>query len=197
MSASRRFKSLLGRLEVLRTHFLPKQFNPVGKYSRREHDLARAYVVLAHAELEAYIEDRAIEIAQRAANKWQTRGRHSRVIRKICASHNARNDQPWLPFTKDSKRIESAMASFKSLVGNNHGIREVNLLKLVFPLGIEYRSIDAALLSDLDTFGSSRGMFAHSSIKTQQPIDIQGQHRQVEAITKRLRILDRKLNDLR
>lgn len=197
MPVSRRFRVLVSRLGVLRAHLLPKQFNAIGKYSVRENDLARAYVVLAHAELEAYIEDRASEIAQRAANNWQVRGRSSRVIRTLCISFNMRNEQPWLPFTRDPKRINSAVESFKSLVGNNHGIREVNLLRLVFPLGIEHQSIDAALLADLDSFGSSRGVFAHSSIKTQQPIDIEGQYKKVEAITRRLRVLDRRISRLR
>lgn len=197
MSLSRRFGTLVSRLCVLRTHLLPSQFNPIGKYSRRENDLARAYVVLAHAELEAYIEDRAAEIAQRAANNWLVKRMHSRVLRELCVSHNVRNEQPWLPYTKDPQRINSAIESHKSLVRNNHGIRENNLLKLLFPLGVQYQSIDAALLTDLDAFGSSRGVYAHSSIKTQQPIDIEGQYRKVEAIIKRLRVLDRRLNHLR
>lgn len=197
MPVSRRFKALLSRLGVLRLHFLPKQFDPIGKYSRREHDLARAYVVLAHAELEAYIEDRAEEIAHRAENKWKSGGRHSRVIRGICASHNLQRAQPWLPFSKDPKRIGSALNSYRSLIGSNHGIREFNLLRLMFPLGIQYQTVDVALLTDLDSFGSSRGMFAHSSIKVQQPIDIEGQYKKVDAITKRLMVLDRRINRLR
>lgn len=189
--------ALVSRLGILKGHFLPGQFNPLGTYTRREYDLARAYVVLAHAELEAYIEDRATEIAQRAESNWQTKGRHSGVIRGICASHNVRARQPWLPFTKDPKRISSALQSYKALVGNNHGIKEDNLLRLVFPLGIQYQSIDATLITDLGSFGSFRGGIAHSSIKTQQPIDIEGQYKKVEAIIKRLKILDRKINQLR
>jgi hypothetical protein len=197
MSVSRRFKALLSRLGSLKVHFLPAQFNPIGKYSRREYDLARGYVVLAHAELEAYIEDRATEIAKRAENSWQTKGRHSQVIRKICTSHTLRSNQPWLPFTKDPKRIASALQGYKALIDSNHGIKEVNLLRLIFPLGIQYQSVDAGLLDDLETFGSFRGGIAHSSIKTQQPIDIEGQYKKVEAIIKRLKVLDRKINNLR
>jgi len=197
MSVSRRLGTLVTRLAILKAHLLPAKFNPVGKYSRRQYDSARAYVVLAHAELEAYIEDRATEIAQRAASNWRKRRRYSRVIRSLCISHNARTERPWLPFTKDDRRIESALASYKTLVGNNHGIKETNLLRLVFPLGVKYQSIDASLLTDLETFGSSRGVFAHSSIKTQQPIDIEGQYKQVESILKRLKTLDRRVGRLR
>jgi RiboL-PSP-HEPN len=197
MSVSRRFKTLVNRLGNLRVHFLPGKFNPIGKYSRREDDLARAYVVLAHAELEAYIEDRASEIAHRAEINWQTKRRHSQVIRKLCASHNVRANQPWMPFTKDPLRITSALQSYKALVGSNHGIKETNLMKLVFPLGIQYQTIDPALINDLDTFGSFRGGIAHSSIKTQQPIDIEGQYKKVEVIIKRLKAFDRKINNLR
>jgi len=197
MSVSRRFNGLISRLNSLKVHFLPSQFNPIGRYSRREYDLARAYVVLAHAELEAYIEDRVTEIAQHAQSVWQARGRHSRVIKNICISHNMRANQPWLPFTRDSRKITSALQSYKALVESNHGIKEVNLLKLVFPLGIQYQSLDAALIDDLDTFGSFRGSIAHSSIKTQQPIDIEGQYKKVQSIIKRLKVFDLKINRLR
>ena len=189
--------ALVGRLGILKSHFLPGQFNPLGKYTRREYDLARAYVVIAHAEIEAYIEDRATEIAQRAESNWQRMGRCSEVIRGICTSHNARTNQPWLPFAKDPKRIKSALNFYKKLIRKNHGIKEANLLRLVFPLGIQYQKIDATLMTDLEAFGSFRGGIAHSSIKTQQPIDIEGQYKKVEAIIKRLKVLDRKINQLR
>jgi hypothetical protein len=197
MPVSHRFRTLVSRLRILRERFLPDQFNPIGHYSQREYDLARGYVVLAHAELEAYIEDRAIEITQRAESNWQTRGRHSRVIRGICASHNMQTRQPWLSFTKDANKIRSALKFYKRQVRDNHGIKEVNLLRLVFPIGIQHQSINAALLTDLDAFGSFRGGIAHSSIKTQQPIDIEARYKKIEAIIKRLKILDRKINNLR
>jgi hypothetical protein len=197
MSVSRRFNALASRLANLRFHFLPLQFNPIGKYSRREYDLARAYVVLAHAELEAYIEDRATEMVQRTENEWRQKNRCSQVMRSICTSHISRSGLPWLPFTKDPQKIDSALQGYKDLVKNNHGIKEVNLLKLIFPLGIQYQSIDAALLDDLEAFGSSRGGIAHNSIKTQQPIDVEAQFKKVTAILKRLKVLDRKINSLR
>ncbi len=184
-------------MDILKGHFLPGQFNPIGTYTRREYDLARAYVVLAHAELEAYLEDRATEIAKRAESNWQAKGRHSQIIRGICASHNVRTNEPWLPFTKDAKRIKAALKFYKYVVRSNHGIKEANLLRLVSPLGIQYQNIDATLMTDLDTFGSFRGGIAHSSIKTQQPIDMEGQYKKVEAIIKRLKVLDRKINQLR
>jgi hypothetical protein len=71
---------------------------------------------------------------------------------------------------KDPQRINSAIESHKSLIRNNHGIKENNLLKLLFPLGVQYQGIDAALLTDLDAFGSSRGEYAHSSIRLSNPL---------------------------
>ncbi len=49
----------------------------------------------------------------------------------------------------------------------------------------------------LDSFGSSRGLLAHSSIKVQQSIDVYGQYKKVNAIVKGLRILDRQIGCLR
>ena len=197
MSVSRRFAALERRLHHLRLHFLPKQISPVARYTPRQYDLARAFVVLAHAEFEAYIEDRSTEIVQRAANHWRTKGRYSHVLRRVCAFRDASHDEPWLPFNKDPRNIDGAFKSYEGLVKKNHGIREINLLKLVFPIGIKYEDIEAALMSDLDIFGSSRGEYAHSSIKTQQPIDVSGHFTRVSSLLQRLRRLDRQFNALR
>jgi hypothetical protein len=64
-------------------------------------------------------------------------------------------------------------------------------------LGVKIRMSITHGYDDLETFGSFRGGIAHSSIKTQQPIDIEGQYKKVQEIIKRLKILDRKIGRLR
>jgi len=61
MPRSKRLSQLENRLETLEKHFLPaeKDFSLTGNYSKEQHDKTKAYLLLVHAELEAYFEDRA------------------------------------------------------------------------------------------------------------------------------------------
>src|ERR1700674_3195458 len=102
MAKSRRLRDLEKRLDVLHVHFLPTQFSPMGQYTARQHDLARAYVLLVHAEMESYMEDRAREVAHKVQTAWQRANRHSKIIRRLFNFHN-RRDRPWKPFERASK----------------------------------------------------------------------------------------------
>ena len=62
MSSSSRFRTLTKELNRLERQFLPK-INPTGIYSDRQLALTIAYRVLAHAEIEAYLEDRVQKVA--------------------------------------------------------------------------------------------------------------------------------------
>jgi hypothetical protein len=197
MSTSRRFRTLTKSLDTLRLYFLPKQFSTLGKYTAREHDLARAYVLLVHAEIESYIEDRAKEIADRAETRWSKAGTHSRVIRRVVGSHHLRNQRPWEPFNKSAAAIRAALNSYDSLIHNNHGIKENNLRTLLFPIGIQYKDLNITWLVNLESFGNRRGLLAHNSIQMLQPVDPDTEFKKVRDILKGLRGLDRKISRLR
>jgi hypothetical protein len=198
MARSRRFIALLKRLDTLRHHFLPEAFSPIGQYDVREYDLARAYVLLVHAEIESYLEDRARDVADTAEKRWKKKGSHSNVIRSVFGFHSHTKNEPWKPFDKTPAKIQSALNSYATLISNNHGIKEANVCRLLFPIGIEYRSLNATWLINLDSFGSFRGSLAHlSSIKTQQPVDPETEFKRVAEIVKGLRSLDRKINRLK
>ncbi len=197
MPTSRRFRALVNRLDTLRHNFLSKQFSPIGKYTAREHDLTRAYVLLAHAEIESYVEDRAKEIAQRAETRWSKAGAHSRVIRRLVGFHKLKNLRPWEPFDKSTDTIRAALNSYDSLIRNNHGIKENNVRTVLYPIGIEYADLNITWLVNLEAFGKRRGLLAHSSIKTLQPPDPETEFKNVGDILKGLKGLDRKISRLR
>src|SRR5437763_1965954 len=70
MPASARFKELKKRLRELRMHMLPATFSPTGDYSDRQLDRARGYRLLAHAEIEAFIEDVTFDAAKKSVSGW-------------------------------------------------------------------------------------------------------------------------------
>lgn len=197
MPSSRRFKQLVNRLAMLRTHLLPAQFSPTGQYSDRDHDLARAYVVLVHAEIEAYCEDRSRRVAEKAHNVWQTKGRHSALLMRLLKFHHVSSRKPWTPIDKSPNKIESAVNYYMSVIDQNHGIREENLSKILFPIGIEPSGLDNVWLTTMDSFGSSRGTVAHTSVKTQQLIDPQTEFQRISnEILPGLKKLDKKISEL-
>ena len=71
MRQSRRYIDFARRLYELRRCFLPEEFDPLGNYNRDTLMMASAYIVLAHAEIESFIEDRAKETAIAALNSWR------------------------------------------------------------------------------------------------------------------------------
>src|SRR5487761_235660 len=152
MPQSRRFRALEKRVDALRSHFLPR-FSPIGQYTPRQYDLTSAYVLLVHAEIESYLEDRAREVALRAQVSWKRHGRHSRVIKRLFHFHN-RTDRPWKRFEKRRETIQACLNSYFSLINNNHGIKEDNVCKMLFPIGIAYAHLDVLWLSSLKSFGT-------------------------------------------
>ena len=64
MANSIRHKQLVSRIITIEKNLLPPiKIN--GNYTKQESDLIRSYVLLVHAEIEAYFEDVAINKAQR------------------------------------------------------------------------------------------------------------------------------------
>src|SRR5713101_6781416 len=123
MATSRRFKALISRIETLREHFLPKQFSPIGQYTLRQYDLAKAYVLLVHAEIEAFLEDRSREKAMKLGKQWLAKGRRSRGIRRLIHSHDLQIKQPWQPIDWSPGKVDSAINSYISSINNNNGIK--------------------------------------------------------------------------
>jgi len=202
--ASARFRLLERRLHKLRQRFLPAVFSPTGDYADEELDHARGYRLLAHAEIEAFIEDRCREIANATIKTFRVDRRPRTVLLNILSFH------PQDPFGRErlktiygSKKsyceeaLTQANTSYNRVLAKNQGIREENVLKMLLPLGLEPTMIDATWLNTLDTFGVNRGNTAHTSIGTQQQIDPQDEMKTVEALLQGLQKLDELMKKLK
>ena len=93
MSRSARFITLTKELNRLKKQFLPK-INPTGIYSDRQLALTIAYRVLAHAEIEAYLEDRVKQLAIDAKRDWDNQGKTSRTLLSLLAFSGEMMDVP-------------------------------------------------------------------------------------------------------
>jgi hypothetical protein len=94
--------------------------------------------------------------------------------------------------------VAAAISSHRSTVNGNNGVQEKNLLQMFFPVGIDYDHLDAAWLATMNSFGSTRGGFAHTThIKTTQAIDLQSQYRTIKQnILPELKKFDKRISKL-
>lgn len=151
---------------------LPRVFSPTGTYSALQLDRARGYRLLVHAEIEAFLEDRASEVASTVFNSWIGDLRPRHTIVSLLAFLR--------PSEKSFKSVREAVgysfAKFNEAVRNNNGIKEDNLVKFLPHVGIDWSAIDGTWLSTLNSFGTARGEIAHASARVHQPIDPKGEY---------------------
>jgi RiboL-PSP-HEPN len=203
MSSSSRFRTLTKELNRLKRQFLPK-INPMGIYSDRQLALTIAYRVLAHAEIEAYLEDRVKETAINAVKDWKNRYETSRTLLSLLAFSGQMMDVPpnksaSLKGIKIDEKIESAVTFFMYIIKHNHGIKEANILALLLPIGVDIDDLDSVLLATLNTFGEERGLVAHSSAtsyRTTQLPDPANELNRIQQIIQGLLQIDELINAL-
>ncbi|WP_341623561.1 HEPN domain-containing protein [Streptomyces sp. B6(2022)] len=178
---SSRYRTLSRRVNELRRNLLPRTFNPTGLYTNRVHEHARAFRVLAHAEFESYIEDRAVEVVQKAHSTWDATGAIRPCLLSLMSHKEATYGIPdKLSEVSDSSkrypslkgRVEASTRHYSTFIRTrNHGIKEKNLLLILLPLGITVTEIDPDWLETTENWATARGKVAHSSAKMQVQID--------------------------
>ncbi|MDB9424345.1 HEPN domain-containing protein [Microcystis aeruginosa CS-564/01] len=210
MPKSLRFRQLTKELNRLKKQFLPRKFSEINEYSERQLALTFAYRFFAHAEIESYLEDRVWDTVQTAKNIWDNQGKASRVLLCVIAFSGQEMEAPPDTITplkgkknmpedklKINKKIDMAIGCFKSVIDQNHGIKETNLLKLLLPIGIDSDDLDQVWLANMNTFGKERGEIAHSSaIKTKQPPNPADELERVKQIIQELEKVDQLITNL-
>src|SRR6185312_3872597 len=116
MPQSRRYRLLASRLEQLRRTMLPRRFSPKGDYSAAQLDRTRGYRLLAHAEVEAFIEDKASELVSRAFNAWRSDSKPRHTITTLLAFCRIADKS----YGTVAESVGAAFATFNYLIKNNH-----------------------------------------------------------------------------
>lgn len=192
MPQSARLLQLKKRLTILRRHLLPADLSATGSYSLLVLDRARGYRVLVHAEFEAYLEDRCWAVASGAIQQWKVDMKPRHVLMSLLTRCG--------PSASNSLTLEDRVGKagncYHHLIQQNHGIRELNLVNLLQPVGIELTDLDGTWVSTMDSFGVARGEVAHSAIGAQKPIDPQTELKIVKQLREGLGDLDELINTL-
>lgn len=199
-----RFRELRRRLAALRANMLPATFSPTGSYSERQLDRARGYRLLAHAEIESFLEDVTMQVAKAAVLNWISKKKTSDSLICLLAHYHVGFDmegedlEPSFPDTSRQKvkeeikeAIQNAFKQYNTIHDNNHGIREKNFKRLVLPIGIRIDQIDPTWLTNMDDFGKVRGEIAHKTVKIQQQIDPKSEFDRISDLVSGLKDLDK------
>lgn len=211
MPESDKFITLRTQLNRLKDEFLP-EISPTSSYSESQLSRTAAYRVLAHAEIESYLEERAWTVVIDAKRAWDTTGKTTRTLICLLGFSDLTMDKP--PDTlnrtrgnpddhdkrlKISKKIALSVNSFRKVIDNNHGVKEKNILALLLPIGIDTDDLDPAWLATMNTFGQKRGLVAHksaTSYMTIQTPDPANELNTVTQITDELLRIDELINNL-
>ena len=172
--ASTHFANLDASIKELKRIYLDNALvNPGPTPDQQE--LARAFVTLAHAELEYFVEQAlgdlaGVVLANAAVGSY---GKASLAllafsgVPPLNGGASLSTGKKKAP-RKLSQRFGEAHGLIVQKLQSNCGIREKHLAAMGVPLGLEADNIDNTWLSDLDTFCSYRGAFAHMSRTSQR-----------------------------
>ncbi|MFI7098438.1 HEPN domain-containing protein [Streptomyces sp. NPDC050161] len=197
--SSLRFQELETRITDLEKHLLPSPFDPTGSYDDVVYEHTRAFRVLVHAEFEAFIEDRVIEVVNTAFSRWEYSGVISTSLLSVVAHKESQHAIPESLSDASQKkkypdlkaRIEAAKNEFNRYVRTqNHGIKEKNILRLLMPIGVTEKEMDPVWLSVTETWATARGEVAHNSAKIQVRPDPQKEVKTVKQILSGFRNID-------
>jgi len=198
---SARYTELSRRLHELHQHllsFLPPPPQSKTSYTHEELDLTRSYIVLAHAEIEAFCEDIALRKARAAKQQFDATGIVTPALRKILSYYIGKSRRSWSDvLAPAAPTVQAAAQSYFDHIRDNHGVKRDNLERLFYPLGVLEPTLDTTWLAQMDSFGTNRGGWAHKSIKALNPPDPATELNTVNQILQGLLQLDRTISSLR
>ncbi|MFN7656915.1 MAG: HEPN domain-containing protein, partial [Dolichospermum sp.] len=197
MPKSDKFITLRTQLNRLKNEFIP-EISPTGLYSESQLSRTAAYRVLAHAEIESYLEERAWEVVQNAKTLW-TKGKTTRTLICLLGFSGLTMDKPPDTLKKPNnvkqdnhdkrleitEKINSAIKSFKKVIDNNHGLKEKNILALLLPIGIDSNDLDPnnTWFATMNTFGEKRSLVAHTSATSYMTIQTPDPANELNTVT--------------
>lgn len=143
--------------------------NPISCTTIIQELKVKSYIFLAHAAIEQYVEALVLDVSRQALDQYVQSQKVSRaLIGLISSGLLARVEESGLnkkvkkePFENIGLFATTAYGRFRSLVGDNNGIKIENQTKLFLPIGVDPATEDPVTMAALDSFGGKRGAIAH------------------------------------
>lgn len=129
----------------------------------------QSYILLSHAALEDYLESLVLATAEAALQRFVSTQRISRsLLGLITSGLIGRMEEKALSkkvseelFQDVSTFASVAYGRFKSVVGDNNGVKIADQRRLLLPVGVDPATEDPVTMAALDSFGGKRGAIAH------------------------------------
>lgn len=210
-----RYSELELRIKELKRLLLPSKFDPTGSYKDplRVTTRALSFRVLSHAEVETYLEDRALEIATTALRSWKESKFVSVVTFHLLGFGGVETGRPpqtlappdvqkakdWPSKIAIDDRLSRCVSGFYHRVSKeNHGVKEPNIVDMLIPLGFDMSLCDPLFMQKMSNFGEARGTVAHTSgmAHVKKAIDPKDEYSILKEILESLRPVDREFDRL-
>ncbi|WP_307510600.1 HEPN domain-containing protein [Variovorax sp. W1I1] len=162
----------------------------------------RAFLVLAHAEIETYLELWAKELARAAERAWTNSQRISKPLAFLLITTGAKIPAiSLIPKDTPQRLLDECSALFQRYykqIKDNHGVKEANVLSLFGPLGAPASAFGTTLLPFLESFGEDRGNHAHHAARAVvNTLDPETEYNRVLNLLLELELLDEWLKKCR
>lgn len=130
----------------------------------------KSYILMSHAIVEQYLESIALDIAKKALKLLVEEGKFCRaLIGLISSGLIGKIDEVGIskklkrePFEDIELFATTAFGRFRTVVNNNHGIKNDDQLRIFLPIGVDPAVEDFPTMAALDGFGTKRGNIAHT-----------------------------------
>lgn len=130
----------------------------------------KSYILLCHAAFEQYLERICVDVSNEAVEKFNDKGRISKVIVSMTAyetiaqiDDNISRRRITLDVAQNFQTfVNQARVNINNQVDRNHGVRIQNQKQMLQPIGVDPEETDLATANALDAFGSKRGEIAHT-----------------------------------
>lgn len=196
---SSRLVALEQRLHDLAACFIVEK-SDYSLYTRVDHDMALAYVLLASAAIEDFVEQRCLEVAVAGCDRFgkgqpTTTGRS--VLEWFILMRGFRSAK-YSTIPVDDRDLRSAAhllpeaaAAYGSEVRRVHGMSGADFQRLTYSVGLRDWQFAPVLLDSLEALAMRRNPASHTTVKRAKSlIEPKAERTQVEQILAELRIVD-------
>lgn len=134
-----------------------------------DHLKVQAYVLLAHAAFEQYMEDIVTAVSREAHVQLKKNNRVCRAMLSLVASEAMLQVDDAIARRKIKSSVATDLLGFASSavsnltldIQSNHGVTTADQKKLLLQIGIDPEEVDLTVSAALNAFGTKRGYIAH------------------------------------
>ena len=162
------FNETKKNIQKLEKHFFVR--NSINQPTPKERSFTKAYIVLAHAEIENLFENIFLKILDDEYKYWEKYREAGLFLSYLFMWHNndvsdkKNNNSKKSDNYKDAiNRAAHIKSVYQKIINDNHGIQEHYLRDILKPLGLKIDLVPNTLLINLKTFSLYRNSIAHTS----------------------------------